>query len=53
MLPTVRSHVEQQLNSVASGATSRASVVAHCLAEFERKYAYLVRKVWANPMPSP
>jgi len=49
----VRSHVEQQLNSVASGATSRASVVAHCLAEFERKYAYLVRKVWANPMPSP
>ena len=45
VLPTVRSHVEQQLNSVASGAVSRAVVVAHCLAEFERKYAYLVRKV--------
>ena len=45
VLPTVRSHVEQQLNRVASGAASRAAVVAHCLAEFERKYAYLVRKV--------
>ena len=45
VLPTVRSHVEAQLDLVARGEAKRAAVVAHCLAELQTKYRYFVAKI--------
>ena len=45
VLPTVRSHVERQLELVAKGEARRAAVVAHCLGEFRLKFDHLVRTI--------
>ena len=43
--PKVRSHVEAQLDLIASGQARRADVVAHILREFEAKFSYFARHV--------
>ena len=43
--PTVRSHVEAQLNLIASGRAKRAEVVGHCLGEFEAKFAFFQKHI--------
>ena len=43
--PTVRSHVEGQLDLIANGRAARADVVAHVLRQFEAKFHFFTRKV--------
>ena len=45
VLPTVRSHVEAQLELIAKGKARRAEVVAHVLKEFEAKFDFLASNV--------
>ena len=45
VLPTVRSHVEAQLEIIAKGAAMRADVVRHVLREFEDKFAFFAKHV--------
>ena len=43
--PTVRAHVEAQLELIAAGRARRADVVRHVLGEFEAKFAFLAAHV--------
>ena len=45
--PTVRSHVEAQLELIAKGEARRAAVVAHILHEFESKFAFFAHRIGA------
>ena len=45
--PTVRSHVEAQLELVARGTARRAQVVQHTLDEFAAKFAHFSRRIGA------